>query len=330
MNVLVIGGGGYVGSLLVPALLNENFNVKVIDLFMFGEPRIIYGDLLKNENFSVIKADIRDFDILEDIVSNMDAVIHLACISNDPSFELNPELGKSINFDCFLPMVKFCKLKKVKKFIYASSSSVYGIKDNENVTENLSLEPLTDYSKYKVMCENVLLNESNDSMISTVLRPATVCGYSPRTRLDVIVNILTNHAYINNKITIFGGNQKRPNIHIKDMVRAYLLILKEKDKNVNSEIFNVGYENYSLDQLANMVIDTVKKEIILCHKETNDLRSYHVSSEKILKKLNFKPNFTIQNAVEDLCEAFEIGLLPNSIEDPRYYNIKTMQLLNLK
>ena len=330
MNILVIGGGGYVGSLLVPALLNENFKVKVLDLFIYGEPEKVYGELLNNENLSIVKSDIRNIDLIESVITKTDAVVHLACISNDPSFELNPNLGKSINYDCFLPLVKLCKLKQIKKFIYASSSSVYGIKDTENVTEDLPLEPLTDYSKYKAMCEKILLNESNDSMISTVLRPATVCGYSPRTRLDVIVNILTNHAYTKNKITVFGGNQKRPNIHIKDMVRAYVSILKESNRNVNSEIFNVGYENYSLDKLASMVIDTVKKNITLSHMKTDDLRSYHVSSDKIMKKINFKPIYTIQNAIEDLCNAFDRGFLPNSLDDPRYYNIKTMQLLNLK
>jgi nucleoside-diphosphate-sugar epimerase len=141
---------------------------------------------------------------------------------------------------------------------------------------------------------------------------------------------LTNHAYTKNKITVFGGNQKRPNIHIKDMVRAYVSILKESNRNVNSEIFNVGYENYSLDKLASMVIDTVKKNITLSHMKTDDLRSYHVSSDKIMKKINFKPIYTIQNAIEDLCNAFDQGFLPNSLDDPRYYNIKTMQLLNLK
>ena len=329
MNITVIGGGGYVGSLLVPALIDENYKVSVIDLFIFGSPEKVFGHHFKNKNLTCIRGDVRDLDLVESTIKNSNTIIHLACISNDPSFELNPNLGKSINYDCFLPLLKMCKKKKIQRFVYASSSSVYGIKDEASVTEDLICDPLTDYSKYKLMCEEILLNESNNNLCATVLRPATVCGFSLRTRLDVIVNILTNHAYNKKKITIFGGSQKRPNIHIKDMVRAYLAVLKEKTSNISDQIFNVGYQNYTLNQISQMVIECTDQNIEVNHEPTDDLRSYHVSSKKISNKINFKPLYSVEDAISDLCLAFKNGLLPNSFNDPRYFNIKTMQKIKL-
>jgi len=216
MRILIIGGGGYVGSMLVQKLVEQKMDVLVLDLFIYGNPKRVFSNFYESRYLTVIKGDLRDRDLMENLISKTDHVIHLACISNDPSFELNPNLGKSINYDSFYPLIKICK-KKIDKFIFASSSSVYGIKDNKEVTEELSLEPLTDYSKYKALCENILINESGNNFCSTILRPATVCGYSHRTRLDVIVNILTNNGFNKRKIIINGGEQKRPNIHIKDM-----------------------------------------------------------------------------------------------------------------
>ena len=329
MNITVIGGGGYVGSLLVPALIDENYKVSVIDLFIFGSPEKVFGHYIKNENLTCIQGDVRDLNLVESTIKNSNTIIHLACISNDPSFELNPNLGKSINYDCFLPLLKMCKKQNIQRFVYASSSSVYGIKDEASVTEDLICDPLTDYSKYKLMCEEILLNESNNNFCATVLRPATVCGFSLRTRLDVIVNILTNHAYNKKKITIFGGSQKRPNIHIKDMVRAYLAVLKEKTTNISDQIFNVGYQNYTLNQISQMVIKCTNLNIEVNHEPTDDLRSYHVSSKKISNRINFKPLYSVEDAISELCLAFKNGLLPNSFDDPRYFNIKTMQKIKL-
>ena len=329
MNITVIGGGGYVGSLLVPALIDENYKVSVIDLFIFGSPEKVFGQHIKNKNLTCIQGDVRDLNLVESTIKKSNTIIHLACISNDPSFELNPNLGKSINYDCFLPLLKMCKKHNIQRFVYASSSSVYGIKDEASVTEDLICNPLTDYSKYKLMCEEILLNEGNNNLCATVLRPATVCGFSLRTRLDVIVNILTNHAYNKKKITIFGGSQKRPNIHIKDMVRAYLAVLKEKKSNVSNQIFNVGYQNYTLDQISQMVIKCTELNIEVNHEPTDDLRSYHVSSKKIFNRINFKPLYSIENAISDLCIAFKKGMLPKSFDDPRYFNIKTMQKIKL-
>ena len=329
MTILIIGGGGYVGSLLVEKLIKMQVNVLVLDLFIYGSPEEVFAGFYDSEYLQVIKGDLRDISLVENLISKTDSIIHLACISNDPSFELNPDLGKSINYDSFYPLIKVCK-KRINKFIFASSSSVYGIKNETNVTEILSLEPLTDYSKYKALCEDILLNESGNNFCSTILRPATVCGYSQRTRLDVIVNILTNNAFNKRKITINGGKQKRPNIHIKDMVRAYIEILDQPNEKVKDEIFNVGFENYTLDEFGLLVRKKIGKDIIINHEETNDNRSYHISSQKILNLLEFKPEFSVEQAIEDLKKAFKQNLLINSFNNPKYFNIKMMQRINLQ
>src|SRR3990167_7146214 len=260
---------------------------------------------------------MRDAHMADRALKGCDAVIHLACISNDPSFELNPSLGKSINLDAFEPFVKLAKNYEIQRFIYASSSSVYGVKAESNVTEEVSLEPLTDYSKFKVACEQILFRYASDDFICTILRPATVCGYAPRQRLDVVVNILTNLAYHTGKITVLGGKQMRPNIHIEDMVRAYLHVLESTKEKVQKEIFNVGYHNHTVMQLGQMVQQIVgqKRSVELVIEQTNDNRSYHVSSEKIAKKLDFQPKYSIENAVEDLVKAFETGKLQNTLDD---------------
>lgn len=330
MRVCVPGGAGYVGSRLVPELIKLGHDVVVLDLYLYGDE--VFNSLKDNQKLIQIKADIRDLKAMERALAGCDAVIHLACISNDPSFELNPELGKSINFDAFEPFVQLAKKHKVKRFMYASSSSVYGVKQETNVTEDMSLEPLTDYSKFKAECEKILFKYMSDDFICTVLRPATVCGYAPRQRLDVVVNILTNLAYHIGKVKVMGGSQMRPNIHIEDMVRAYLLVLESPKEKVQGEIFNVGYHNHTVLQLGKMVHEIVgkKRPVELIVEPTNDNRSYHVSSMKISQKLNFTPKYTIEDAVRDLLVAFETGKLTNTMEDIRYVNIKTMKAINLK
>ena len=324
-NILVIGGGGYVGSQLVPDLIDKKYKVDVYDLFIYGE-----NVLEKNKNLKLIRGDIRDLENLDKVIVNYDAVIHLACISNDPSFELNPELGKSINLDCFRPLVEICKKKKVKRFIYASSSSVYGIKTEKNVNENLSLEPLTDYSKFKVECEKILLEYKDNEFETVIVRPATVCGYAKRQRLDVVVNILTNLAFNKRKIKVLGGDQLRPNIHIKDMSRIYIEIIEAETKLVNGEIFNAGYDNMSVNDIANSVKKIIGNDVLIEREVTNDNRSYHISSDKIKKILNFQPKYSIENAIIDLKLAFEENKLPNSLDNSIYFNIKKMQEIDLK
>lgn len=324
-NVLVTGGAGYVGAVLIPALLDRGYNVTSLDL-------MIYGDevLDQHPNLKIVNGDLRDSDLLETLMTSVDLVIHLACISNDPSFELNPSLGKEINLDAFRPLVEIAKKNNVKRFIYASSSSVYGVKEESDVTEDMLLEPLTDYSKFKVECEKVLNEYQSDNFTTVTIRPATVCGYSPRQRLDVVVNILTNLAYHKRKISIFGGDQLRPNIHIKDMVRAYLAVIDAPIQKVAGEVFNAGYENHSVNELGKTVVEVIGDDVTVEHVSTDDNRSYHVSSKKIKNVLGFEPQHTIKEAVEDLRDAFEAGKLNNPLENEMYFNIKRMQSISLK
>ncbi|HVZ23092.1 MAG TPA: SDR family oxidoreductase [Vicinamibacterales bacterium] len=326
-RILVTGGAGYVGAMLVPALLERGYQVKVVDLYLYGD---VLAPVADNPNLEQIKGDIRDRKLLERVMPGCDAVIHLACISNDPSFELNPDLGKSINYDAFLDLVAVARDCGVKRFIYASSSSVYGVKPEQNVTEELALEPLTDYSKYKAMCEDVLLKAQAPGFTCVILRPATVCGYSPRLRLDLTVNILTNYAVNSGKITVFGGAQKRPNIHIADMVACYLRLLDAADAQISGRIFNAGYENHTVMDIATMVRNVVGASTEIVTTPSDDNRSYHISSEKIRRELGFVPTHTIEDAARGLVDGFKAGLIPNPMTDIRYYNIKTMQAVHLK
>lgn len=327
-QVLVTGGAGYVGAVLVPKLLDKGYKVKVLDLYIYGED-VLYA-VKDNPNLEQIKGDIRDRALLEKVIPGCDAVIHLACISNDPSFELDPELGKSINYDAFLDLVDVSKKCRVKRFIYASTSSVYGIKEEDNVTEDLPLEPVTDYSKYKAMCEEVLLREREPGFVTLILRPATVCGYSPRLRLDLTVNILTNHAVNNKKITAFGGQQMRPNIHIEDVTDLYVKALEWPAELIDGKIFNAGYENYRIIEIAEIVKKVVGEDVEVVTTPSDDTRSYHISSEKIGKELGFVPGHTIEEAVSDLVVAFKAGKIPDPMNGIRYYNVKTMLAKNLK
>lgn len=330
-RILVTGGAGYVGAVLVPRLLEKDYQVRVLDLFIFG--RNGWNGFEGHPFLEEVKGDIRDQSLVRKALEGCDAVIHLACISNDPSFELNPALGRSINFEAFAPLVQLSKSAGIRRFIYASSSSVYGVSNAKEVTEDNPLAPLTDYSRYKALCEPVLLAERSQQFTPVVVRPATVCGYSPRQRLDLTVNILTNHAVNRGRIQVFGGDQLRPNIHIEDMVDLYLMLLKVPDEQVEGKIYNAGYENYTVRQLAEMVREVVKKEmpergeIEIVTTPTDDHRSYHISSDKIKRELGFIPKRSIQNAVRDLVQAFRLGQIPNPMTDARYYNIKTMQNL---
>ena len=326
-HVLVTGGAGYVGSALVPRLLGQGHRVTVLDLYLYGREAL--DGVRGNPNLREIEGDLRDPAVVARAVDGCDAVIHLACISNDPSFELDPELGKSINYDAFRPLVQAAKRAGVSRFIYASSSSVYGLKADAEVTETLVLEPLTDYSKFKALCEKDLEEERTPGFTCVTLRPATVCGYAPRLRLDLTVNILTNLAAHKGVITVFGGTQKRPNIHVEDMVDAYLLMLAAPADVIDGEVFNVGFENHTVMEIAEMVRDVVGPHVGIEVSETNDLRSYHVSSAKIRKTLGFTAKRTVHDAAAGLLEAFRAGKVPDSLTDPRWFNIKRMQQADL-
>jgi len=283
LKILVTGGAGYVGSALVPKLLDRGHQVAVLDLYLYGDDALaaVRGDPGLRE----VRGDLRDPDTVANALRGCHAVIHLACISNDPSYDLDPELGKSINYDAFRPLVRASKQAGVKRFIYASSSSVYGIKDEPEVTEELTLEPLTDYSKFKALCEQELEEEREPGFVTCTIRPSTVCGYAPRQRLDVIVNILTNHAVNRGRIRVFGGSQKRPNIHIDDMVDLYLFLLDQPDEKIDGKIYNAGYENHTLMELAEIVRKVVGEDLPIDVEPTDDLRSYHVSSKKMRNEL---------------------------------------------
>lgn len=323
-KIFITGGAGYVGAVLVPYLLENSYGVTVLDLMIYGD------DVLPNHpNLNAVKGDIRDHALLKKLIPGHEAVIHLACISNDPSFELNPDLGKSINLDAFRPLVEISKSSNVERFIYASSSSVYGIKDEPNVHEEMELEPLTDYSQFKADCEKILAEYQSDDFTTVTIRPATVCGYSPRQRLDVVVNILTNLAYHKREISVFGGDQLRPNIHIADMVEAYMVLLNADNEKIAGKIFNAGYENQPVKKIAETVKNVVGDNVKLITTPSDDNRSYHISSQKIKDELGFETTHTIRDAVEDLCAAFDKGLLPNSLDDEMYFNIKRMQNVEL-
>ena len=322
-KLLVIGGGGYVGTVLVDKLLSIGYEVSVYDLF-------IYGNYLKNNsNLKIITGDVRDIKKLKKSLKGIDTVIHLACISNDPSFELNPLLAKSINYDCFEPLVEIAIESGINRFIYASSSSVYGIKKEKDVNENSTLEPLTDYSKFKVKCEEILLNSTQKNFHPIILRPSTVNGYSPRQRLDVVVNIMTNLAYHNNKITVFGGDQLRPNIYIEDMIRAYLCVLEAPLNLVSGEAFNVGDENLTVSEIALSVKKVFNKNIIIEKSHSEDNRSYHVSSSKIEKQLNFNLKYNINDGIKSLLSAFSMEKLKNTMTNDKFYNLKVLAKTNL-
>lgn len=318
-HVLVTGGAGYVGSSLVPKLLAAGYRVSVLDLCIYGDVLDAHADL------RIVKGDLRDPTQVKSALQGCDAVIHLACISNDPSFDLDPHLGRSINFDCFRPLVRASKDAGVRRFIYASSSSVYGIRDEPNVHEDLPLLPLTDYSKYKAMCEDVLTEEREPGFVTVILRPATVCGYARRLRLDLTVNILTNLAINNGKITVFGGEQLRPNIHVEDMTDLYLQLLEAPDAAVDGKVWNAGYHNLKVMEIAEKVREEIGQQVEIVVTPTDDHRSYHVSSERIRRDLGFVAKRAIEDAVIDLRDAFAAGKVPNPMTDDRYYNIKRMQ-----
>ena len=330
-KIMVTGGAGYKGCVLVPKLLKAGYETVVYDLLLFGA-----AGLPTDPRLTVVEGDVRDTAKYAGAVRGCDAVIHMACISNDPSFELDPQLSRSINYDCFEPLVAVSKMAGVRRFIYVSSSSVYGVSDAPEVTEEHPLVPLTDYNKYKGLCEPILLRYQSPDFTAVIVRPATVCGYSPRMRFDLTVNILTNHAVNRRVITVFGGSQKRPNIHIEDVTDLYMKMLDYPAELVAGDVFNAGYENHTVAQLAQLAKAVVEAEspgrepIRIDTTSTNDNRSYHVSSRKIAEKLGYRPNHSIEDAVRGLCHAFKAGKFPDSMTKEDYVNVKTVKKLSLR
>lgn len=330
-KIIVFGGGGYCGSVLVPQLANEGYSVTVFDTFLYGTEH-----LKGLNNVVLVKGDVRNLDQVTTALKGQQYVLHLACISNDASFVLDEKLSTSVNLDSFEPLVITAKVAGVKRFVFASSSSVYGVSEHPDVTEDHPLVPLTLYNKYKGMCEPLLFKHTDENFVGVVFRPATVCGYGPRQRLDLSVNILTNHAVNKGKITVFGGDQLRPNLHIQDYADLCKLLLDAPTDKIRNEVFNCGFQNMSIMDIAKTVKKVVEKlfpekgDIPIDVTTSDDPRSYHINSEKIHRALGFKPKHSIEEAVIDLCGAFKDGKLPNSFDDDKYFNVRTMKAAELK
>ena len=322
-KVLISGAYGYVGSVLVPALLDAGHEVVGYDLQWFGD------NIGTVDGLTAVIKDVRDIAAFREAVQGCDVVIHMACVSNDPSFELDEALSRTINYECFEPLVIAAKEAGVKRFIYCSTSSVYGMSDSPDVREDHTFVPITLYNRYKGMCEPLLLKHQSDDFTTVIIRPSTVCGYSPRMRLDLSVNILTNLAVNKGVITVFGGAQMRPNLHIKDMARAYQSVMDAPKEAVAGQAFNIGMRNLSIMQISGIVKDVVEaryhRPVSIDVQPMADQRSYQVNVEKAKRVLDFWPRFTIEDAIRDVCEAFDQGLLPNPLTDPKYVNVRQMK-----
>ncbi|WP_111976516.1 NAD-dependent epimerase/dehydratase family protein [Algibacillus agarilyticus] len=306
-KILVTGACGYKGSVLVPKLLAEGYSVIAFDIQWFG------NHLDEHKNLSVIKGDVRFVETIP--LDGVDAIIHLASIANDPCGDLNPKLTWEVSALATMQLADHAARKGIKHFIYASSGSVYGVKEEENVTEDLTLEPISEYNKTKMVSERVLLSYSDD-MVVQIIRPATVCGLSPRQRLDVAVNMLTMQAIKNGKITVFGGDQSRPNIHIDDITDLYLFMLANPDV---TGVYNAGFENITITEIAEILKKRTRAEVIAT--PSNDPRSYRVNSDKLLAT-GFKPKKSVEIAIEEIIAAYKNGKLADKDE---HYNLKWMQ-----
>lgn len=312
MRILITGGCGYVGTLLVAELLRKGHAVVVVDTMWFG------NYLAPDPNLTVIREDVRHAERID--MKSVETVIHLANIANDPCADLDPRISWEVNVLASMRLVERAIRDGVKRFIYASSGSVYGVKDEAEVTEELSLVPISDYNKTKMVSERVLLSY-RDSIIVHCIRPATVCGYSPRMRLDLSVNMLTMQALSRGRITVFGGNQTRPNIHIRDLIGVYLHFLNHDS--FEPGMYNAGFENMSILEIAGAVARLVPAEIEVT--ESNDPRSYRLSSKKLLAT-GFQPRFTVRDAIQEIAEVYRNGKLSDSAD---CYNLSVMKSMDL-
>ena len=313
MRLLVTGGCGYIGTVLTERLLLDGHQVIVVDTQWFG------NHLAEHPELVVLKQDIRDSRAIP--LDGVDTVLHLANIANDPAVELNPELSWEVNVLAGQQLADLAVRAGVRQFIYASSGSVYGVKQEDEVTEDLVLEPISGYNKTKMAAERVLLSY-RDEMIVHCVRPATVCGLSPRMRLDVAVNMLTYQALSGGQMTIFGGRQTRPNIHIKDMVGVYQHLLARPD--LPTGCYNAGFENLSILEVAELVQTEVPAEIVVT--ESVDPRSYRQNSDKLCSS-GFTPAFTVSDAITDISRSFKEGTLPDS---PECFTVDWMRQLGLQ
>ena len=308
MKILITGGCGYVGTVLTQELLQQDHDICVVDALWFG------NFLQPHNNLTVIKEDIRNVDAIR--LAGVETIIHLANIANDPSVELDQTLSWEVNVLASQQLADRAVRAGVKQFIFASSGSVYGVKEEAQVTEDLTLVPVSAYNKTKMVTERVLLSYANEMQVHCI-RPATVCGYSPRMRLDVSVNMLTIQALINGRITVFGGQQTRPNIHIQDMKRVYQHFLENSD--LPSGCYNAGFENISILNIAERVKQSVPAEIVLT--ESDDPRSYRQNSDKLVST-GFRPEFNVANAIGEIIDQFHLGVIQ---DNDHCYNVRWMK-----
>jgi len=309
-RLLITGGCGYVGTLLTRRFLDEGHDVVVVDTQWFG------NELGEHPRLTLIREDIRNYEAVP--VDGIDAIFHMANVANDPCVDLDPVLSWEVNVLATMQMIERAKRAGVGQFVFASSGSVYGIKDEDQVTEDLELVPISVYNKTKMCAERVLLSYCDSMQVHNV-RPATVCGYSPRMRLDVAVNMLTMQALSKGKITVFGGDQTRPNIHIEDLVDVYSHFLANPE--IESGCYNAGFENISIREIADAVQEKLDADVVIT--ESNDPRSYRLSSEKLLKT-GFRPKRSVSQAMDEMIELYRAGTLT---DQERYYNVKWMQHL---
>ncbi len=310
-KILILGGGGYVGSHLSNHLIKKGYKITVFDTFWFG------NKLVKKKNLKIIKGDIRDIKKIS--FKNYYSIIHLANIANDPSVELNPTLSWDVNVFASYEIIKKAIKENVKKFIYASSGSVYGIKKERFVTEELDLKPLSIYNRTKMIAERVFLSFSDKIKIYSI-RPATVCGVSPRMRLDVTVNLLTFKALKYGEMTLFGGDQIRPNININDMSRVYEFILKH---NVEPGFYNAGFENLSIKQIAKKIQKKIPSKIKI--KKVFDQRSYRQCSDKLLG-VGFTRKYGVDEAIDEIIYNYNNKRIK---DDPSYYTVKWLKKIKV-
>jgi nucleoside-diphosphate-sugar epimerase len=311
MNILVTGACGYKGNVLVPKLLAAGHDVVAFDIMWFG------NDLPQNSKLRVVQGDVRNIDSIP--LDSIEAIIHLSSIANDPAGDLDPKLTWEVSALATMQLADQAKRRGIKHFIYASSGSVYGVKEEDQVTEDLELKPISEYNKTKMVSERVLLSYGDD-MVVQIVRPATVCGLSPRMRLDVSVNLLTMQALSKNKITVFGGDQTRPNIHIDDITDLYVFLLENPKV---TGVFNAGFENISILDIAKIVTKYIPVEIEVT--ASNDPRSYRVNSDKLLAT-GFRPKKSVEHAVKEIIEAYQKGDLK---DEDRFYNLRWMEKANL-
>ena len=331
-KILITGGLGYVGSRACFEFLSKGYQVTALDLALYGEGGLLALQESANwyenwENkFQWIQGDIRDPKSVDQALSGIDTVLHLGAISNDPTGEIDDTLTRQVNFDAIGMLISLAKKNGVTRMINGSSSSVFGIKDDENVTEVLEPEPLTSYSKYKMLSEWLFLAASSPDFCTVNIRPATICGVSPRQRFDLTVNKLTADAITKRKITVHGGEQRRPNVGMTDIVNLYAHLLEEDADKINGKTFNFGFENHKVIDIAKIIQSELSDlDVEIEVTETQDHRDYHISSQKILDELGYQPISSIKKEVADLRKAIE-GKQFSDIDDPTYYNMQSMEM----